>query len=113
MSIVPRLPVRDWPFLIDGKWISAGEAFEVRAPFDQSVVGRSWRGTHQHAEAATAAVKRAFQVTRKLASFEKQEVLRKIAEAIRTRCEEFATLIALEAGKPIKTARAEVDRAIR
>ncbi len=112
MSIVPRLPVRDWPFLIDGKWISAGDAFEVRAPFDGSVVGRSWRGTAENAESATAAAARAFQVTRKLASYEKQEILRNISVEIRARREEFATLIALEAGKPIKTARGEVDRAI-
>jgi acyl-CoA reductase-like NAD-dependent aldehyde dehydrogenase len=39
-------------------------------------------------------------------------VLRAISDAIAARKEEFARLMALEAGKPIKTARAEIDRCV-
>jgi glyceraldehyde-3-phosphate dehydrogenase (NADP+) len=38
--------------------------------------------------------------------------LRAIADGIRSRAEEFARTIALEAGKPIRTARAEVERGV-
>jgi acyl-CoA reductase-like NAD-dependent aldehyde dehydrogenase len=112
VSIVPKLPVRDWPYFIDGKWISEGDRFEVLAPFDRSVVGRSWRGTPAHADAAVAAAVRGFQATRRLPGYEKQRILRAISDAIRARRDEFATVIAEEAGKPIKTARGEVDRGI-
>ncbi|MGC1385527.1 MAG: aldehyde dehydrogenase family protein, partial [Candidatus Acidiferrales bacterium] len=112
MPIIPKLPLKDWPFFIDGKWISDGERFDVLAPFDHSVVGRSWRGTQAHAHAAVAAAVRGFQSTRKLPGFEKQRVLKAISDGIRGQREEFATLIAEEAGKPIKTARGEVDRGI-
>jgi acyl-CoA reductase-like NAD-dependent aldehyde dehydrogenase len=112
VSIVSKLSVKDWPYFIDGKWVSEGEAFDVLAPFDRSVVGRSWRGTRAHADAAVAASVRGFQITRKLPGYEKQRILRAISDAIRARREEFATLIAEEAGKPIKTARGEVDRGI-
>src|SRR5580698_7936040 len=44
--------------------------------------------------------------------YEKQAILRAISEGISKRREEFARLIALEAGKPLRTARVEVDRAI-
>src|SRR5205085_12308342 len=44
--------------------------------------------------------------------FERQRILRAISAGIEENSEEFARLVALEAGKPIKTARVEVDRAI-
>jgi glyceraldehyde-3-phosphate dehydrogenase (NADP+) len=47
-----------------------------------------------------------------MAGYERQAILRAISEGIGKRREEFAHLIALEAGKPIRTARAEVDRAV-
>lgn len=112
MSIVPKIKVKDWPYYIGGAWFSEGELVEVRSPFDGALVGRTWRGSAAQAKAAVDGAVSAFQKTRKLASYEKQQILRNISDAIRSRREEFATLIALEAGKPIKTARAEVDRAI-
>jgi acyl-CoA reductase-like NAD-dependent aldehyde dehydrogenase len=112
VSIVPKPSVKSWPYFVGGEWISDGESFEVLSPFDKSVVGRSWRGTRAHADAAVDAAVRGFQTTRKLPSHEKQRILRAVSDQIRSRREEFATLIALEAGKPIKTSRAEVDRAI-
>jgi acyl-CoA reductase-like NAD-dependent aldehyde dehydrogenase len=61
---------------------------------------------------AIQAAVRAFEVTRKLPSYERQRVLRAVAQGITDRREDFARTIALEAGKPIRTARAEVERAI-
>lgn len=99
-------------FLLDGKWLSEGESFEVRSPYDQSVVATVVRPTSDHVEAAIRAAVRAFETSSKLPAHERQRVLRFVAEGIRDHREEFARLIALEAGKPIKTARGEVDRAI-
>ena len=99
-------------FLVDGKWFEEGEAVEVRAPYDRSVIGRVWQGTRQHAEAAIAAAVKAFGTTRRLPAFERQRVLRRVAQGIGERKDEFARTMAQEAGKPIKAARTEVDRAI-
>ena len=112
MGILTTTPVKTWGYYLDGKWITEGERFEVLAPYDRAVVGASYRATAEHAELAVLAAERAFQITRKSAGYERQAVLRAISEGIGVRREEFARLIALEAGKPIKTARAEVDRAI-
>jgi acyl-CoA reductase-like NAD-dependent aldehyde dehydrogenase len=102
-----------WGVFLDGKWLHSGEPFDVLAPHDPTVVvGSAFRATAAHAEAAVQASQRAFEITRKLPSYERQLVLRQIAEGIRARREEFARLLALEAGKPIRTARVEVDRAI-
>lgn len=112
MSSSAKIPVKTWSFFLDGKWATSPDPVEVHSPFDGAVVGSTYRATAAHAEAAVKAAERAFQITRKLASYEKQRILGAISNGIRERREEFATLIAWEAGKPLKTARAEVDRGI-
>jgi acyl-CoA reductase-like NAD-dependent aldehyde dehydrogenase len=99
-------------FLVDGKWMEDGDAVEVKSPYDGSVVGRVFQGRRAHAEAAIAAAVKAFGTTRRLPAFERQRVLRRVAEGISKRKEEFARAICQEAGKPIKAARTEVERAI-
>ena len=98
--------------LINRKWIARGEVSEVRSPYDGSVVGAVHLATKEDVEAAIQAAVAAFEITKKLGSYQRKEVLQKISTRLENRREEFARSIALEAGKPIKTARAEVDRAI-
>jgi acyl-CoA reductase-like NAD-dependent aldehyde dehydrogenase len=99
-------------FLVDGKWIEDGDTVEVKSPYDGAVVGRVFQGRRAHAEAAIAAAVKAFGTTRRLPAFERQRVLRQVAEGIGKRKEEFARTLCQEAGKPIKAARTEVERAI-
>ena len=99
-------------FLVDGKWMEDGEMLEVKAPYDGAVVGRIFQGNRQHAEAAIGAAVKAFGTTRRLPAFERQRVLRCVSEGIAKRKEEFARTLCQEAGKPIKAARTEVERAI-
>jgi acyl-CoA reductase-like NAD-dependent aldehyde dehydrogenase len=112
MATATKTPAKNWGFFLDGNWLTEGEPFEVLSPFDRSVVGTAYRATAAHAEAAVQAAQRAFETTRKMASHERQRILRAMSEGVRVRHEEFARLIALEAGKPIKTAREETDRAV-
>jgi acyl-CoA reductase-like NAD-dependent aldehyde dehydrogenase len=99
-------------FYLDGKWVEDGDVVEVRAPYDGSVIARVVQGRREHAEAAIAAAVKAFGTTRRLPAFERQRVLRQISAGIAERKEEFSRTLALEAGKPIKAARQEVERAI-
>src|SRR5271163_2093677 len=112
MGTATKTPVKTWGFYLDGKWLTEGERFEVLAPYDHAVVGVSYRASAAHAEEAVRAAQREFQITRKMPGYERQAILRAISAGITARREEFARLIALEAGKPIRTARTEVDRAI-
>jgi acyl-CoA reductase-like NAD-dependent aldehyde dehydrogenase len=99
-------------FFVDGHWVEDGDVVEVKSPFDGSVIGRIFQGRRQHAEAAIAASVKAFGTTRRLPAFERQRVLRRVSEGIAQRKDEFARTLSQEAGKPIKAARTEVDRAI-
>jgi acyl-CoA reductase-like NAD-dependent aldehyde dehydrogenase len=99
-------------FFVDGKWIERGELAEVRAPYDGSVIAQVFQGTRADAELAITSAVKAFGTTRRLPAFERQRVLRRVAQAISQRKDEFARTLAHEAGKPIKAARTEVDRAV-
>jgi len=112
MATATKTPVKHWGFFLDGKWLTEGQAFEVPAPHDGSPVGIAYRATPAHAETAVRASQRSFETTRKMPGFERQRILREVSEGIRARHEEFARILALEAGKPIRTARLEVDRAV-
>lgn len=98
--------------LVGGQWRKTGDVIEVRSPFDGALVALVHRAGPDEIERAIAAAVAAFQVTRKLPSWKRADVLEKISAGIAARREELARTIALEAGKPIKTARLEVDRAV-
>src|ERR1700719_4733016 len=105
-------PVSTQGFLVDGKWIEEGDPIEIKAPYDGNVIASVFQGRREHAEAAIAAAVKAFGTTRRLPAFERQRVLRRVSANILERKEEFARTLAQEAGKPIKAARIEVERAI-
>jgi acyl-CoA reductase-like NAD-dependent aldehyde dehydrogenase len=112
MAQMTATPVTTQAFLLDGKWLEEGDPVEIRSPYDGSVIGRVFQGKREHAEAAIAAAVKAFGTTRRLPAFERQRVLRRVAESMAQRKEEFAHTLAQEAGKPIKAARTEVERTI-
>ena len=112
MSQLTATPVTTFGFFVDGKWREEGDLVEVKAPFDGEVIANVFQGRREHVEAAIAAAVKAFGTTRRLPAFERQRVLRAIVQGIMERRSEFAQTLAREAGKPIKAARTEVERAI-
>ncbi|MGH9411724.1 MAG: aldehyde dehydrogenase family protein, partial [Vicinamibacterales bacterium] len=111
---VPRGDARLGRFcpLIAGEPIQTGHPFVVPSPYDGSAVASVDRAGPAEIERAIAAAVRAFEVTRRLPTWKRAAVLEGISAAIAARRDELAQTIALEAGKPVKTARVEVDRAV-
>jgi acyl-CoA reductase-like NAD-dependent aldehyde dehydrogenase len=85
---------------------------EIYSPGTAKLVGTTYQASAKHAEKAIAAAARAFEVTRKLGGYQRQQILHSVASGIEKCREELARVMALEAGKPLKAARIEVDRAI-
>lgn len=112
MATKAGISPRRFGFLVDGRWLQEGTAFDVLSPFNRAVAGIAHRAGASHLEAAIQAAQRTFEVTRRIPSHERQRVLRAVADAIAQRSVEFAKTMALEAGKPLKAARVEVERAI-
>jgi acyl-CoA reductase-like NAD-dependent aldehyde dehydrogenase len=112
MAQLTSSPVRTQGFYLQGKWIEDGTPVEIRAPYDGTPLALVYQATREHAEQAITAAVRAFGTMRKLPAFERQRVLSSISQYITSRKEEFARTLAQEAGKPLKAARTEIERAI-
>src|SRR3989442_2283356 len=112
MSQMTTTPVQTQGFYLSGKWVEEGTPVEIRAPYDGTPIAQVFQATCEHAEAAIRPAVRPFGTTRKLPAFERQRVLRSIAQYITSRKEEFARTLAQEAGKPLKAARTEIERSI-
>ena len=97
---------------LGGRNVETGETYEIKSPYDGSPVATVHRAGPDEVEQAIAGVVRAFEETRHLASWRREEILNAISRGIAERRDELARTIALEAGKPLKTSRVEVDRAV-
>lgn len=100
------------PLLIGGEWRETARTREVRAPFGGELIANFCVAARGEVEESIAVATSAAVEMRAAPRFEIAEGLRRIADAIRERREEFALTIAREAGKPIKAARVEVERAV-
>jgi glyceraldehyde-3-phosphate dehydrogenase (NADP+) len=107
-----RAELGEYGVLIEGRQLRTGDAIEVHSPYDDALVAIVHRAGPAEIEQAITASERAFAQTRRMPSWQRAEILQRISDGIAARHEEFARTIALEAGKPIRTARAEVDRAV-
>jgi len=103
---------KEYPFLVGGERRFSAERVEIRSPYDQQVVGVVSYASARDVEEAIARAASAFETTRRLPSYARAEVCRRVASELTARKEELAELITLEAGKPIRDARTEVTRAI-
>jgi glyceraldehyde-3-phosphate dehydrogenase (NADP+) len=95
---------------IDGQWVGATETIPVHDPYTGEVIDTVPRGTAEDVERAVAAAREGYQENRRLSSGERSFILRRAAELLDTRKEEFAVLIAREGSKTIREARKEVYR---
>jgi glyceraldehyde-3-phosphate dehydrogenase (NADP+) len=95
-----------------GKWVDSPDLLEVANPADPATLaGATYNATDAQYEEAVEAAVAAFEQTRVLPAYERGRALREISAGIKARREELGRLISLEAGKPVRDALVEVDRA--
>src|SRR5581483_3690960 len=103
--------VEQRPVPLAGERYRAGESIEVKSPYDGSIIGAVPRCTAADVDRAVRAA--ATTLAREpLPAWRRAEILDRAASLLAERREDFATTIAREAAKPIKTARVEATRAI-
>ncbi len=101
------------PIYLAGRWVDSPDAMTIENPARPGEpAGATYQATPEQYEQAVEAAVRAFEVTRTLPAYERGRILRDISAGIRARREELGALIAAEAGKPIRDALGEVDRAV-
>src|SRR5437763_14728480 len=95
--------------LIDGEWVETGEWIDVRSPYSGEVVGRVAKGGAEETRRALDAAERA--MASPLAAHERARILDRVAQLLEERRDDAADTISAEAGKPLKAARVEAQRA--
>jgi acyl-CoA reductase-like NAD-dependent aldehyde dehydrogenase len=96
--------------LVGGEWIETGDWLEVRSPYSGDVVARVAKaGATQTCQAVDAAEKA---MQEPLPAHKRAEILVRVAAALGRRHDEVARQIRDEAGKPMKAARVEAQRAM-
>ncbi len=100
----------DHPLLIDGEPVETGAWTEVRSPFAGDIVARIAKGGAPEARQALDAAERAMSAP--LPAHERARILDATARLLDERQEEAAQIVSAEAGKPLKAARVEAQRAV-
>src|SRR5437764_3709463 len=107
----PGLPVESG-FLVAGEWSGNGEQLSIHSPYDNREIGITHLANRKHLERAVVSAVDASAEVRDIPALKRKGILLKVAEGIRAHADVFVRLMVLEAGKPLKAARVEVDRAI-
>ena len=102
----------EYKLLIDGEWVNAGPLMEVKNKYNGASLGAVPTTRREDLDKAIAAADRAKDVMADMPAYQRSEILLNTAKLLIERKEDFARTIAAEAGKALKFARIEVDRAI-
>lgn len=102
----------EYKLFIDGKWVSAGALLEVRNKYNGDLIATLPSARREDVDAAIGAAERAAPMMADMPAHRRAEILLRTAALLRERQDDLAKTIAAEAGKALKFARAEVDRAV-
>lgn len=95
---------------IGGECDQAVGKVQIYAPYDGKLVGTAAEGGWNEAKAAIGVAEDAFKSWSRSPRFERQRLLRRIAELVRERTDELVDVLTREVGKPVTWSRAEVGR---
>lgn len=97
---------------INGQWREAKSYTTLLSPYSEETIAQVAIASEQDVEDAVEGAAEAFKMMRKMPAHERSCILAKVAELLEERKDEAAEQIAKEAAKPLKAAKAEVDRTI-
>ncbi|PTQ50730.1 MAG: Aldehyde dehydrogenase [Hydrogenibacillus schlegelii] len=98
---------------IDGRYEETKDWSPVLSKSDGRLLAEVARGTREDVHRAVEAAVRAYAAYRTYPAHARSAILYRVAQMLEERSEAAARLIAEEAGKPLKTARLEVRRAVQ
>jgi acyl-CoA reductase-like NAD-dependent aldehyde dehydrogenase len=106
----PAHPVSEVGCLISGEWTVAGTQAERTGPWVRTVVSRARQADPDDVLAARGYARRAAKTVARISPAARAAVLERAADLVGGRRTEFARLLALELGKPLKDGLGEMDR---
>ncbi len=96
---------------VGGEWIDKRQTIPVTNPYDGSTVDTVPKADRDDVERALATAARGALAMRRLTGYQRAQILRKAADLITQRAEDFARTITLEEGKILAESRIEAARA--
>ena len=102
----------DYKLFVDGRWVDGGSPIEVTNKYTGDTYAAITAARQAEVDLALDAAQRAAMTMADLPAHKRGEILHRTAALLRERQDDLARTIAAEAGKALKFARAEVDRAI-
>lgn len=97
---------------VAAEWINGSRSIPVHNPFDNAVVDTVPRATPADVDRALAFAAQGAKTMRALPGYERYLRLKRAAELLESRTEDFARTITLEEGKILAESRFEVSRAV-
>ena len=98
---------------VAGQWVDTAKYIDVLNPYDGTVVDTVPCADVGDVEKALDSAARGARTMAKLPGYDRYRILKKTAELIEARSEEFARTITLEEGKSLAESRFEVSRAVQ
>lgn len=104
---------RHYKIYLGGKWVDRKEKIEVKSPYDGKVAGTVAMASKADFTKAIDIAEKAFEKTRQLPSYVREEACLAVAEGLRKNSDKFARMMSLEIGKALKDSEVEVFRAVQ
>lgn len=100
-------------FLVGGEWRTSNDVLEVKFPYDGSTVDAVYMATRQDMEDAMARAVKGFEITRRMPSHQRTQILQNLHRLMQERFDDLVEVMILEGGKNRKTAIGETTRALQ
>jgi acyl-CoA reductase-like NAD-dependent aldehyde dehydrogenase len=97
---------------IDGQYVETSQYYKLLNPYSGERLAEVATTNAEQVEYAIHSAERAFIEWKETPAYRRAEILERVVSLLKEQREQCARIIAQEAAKPIKTARAEVDRTI-
>lgn len=98
--------------LIAGKWVGAKGNYDLYSPFFGHKIAEIPLADVDQIEKALVSAELGVQQMRSLSALERSSILERVSDLFREKLEECASILVEECGKPIRLARAEIQRTI-
>ncbi|MDQ0214964.1 acyl-CoA reductase-like NAD-dependent aldehyde dehydrogenase [Oikeobacillus pervagus] len=98
---------------INGNWVQAEKYQSIYSPFSGEEIGTVPVATVEEVDKAIVAAYEARKTMAKMPAHKRAAILERLVDLLEERADEAAQIIALEASKPISTAKQEVARTIQ
>jgi acyl-CoA reductase-like NAD-dependent aldehyde dehydrogenase len=102
----------DKGLFINGTWRRGKQTYTLYAPYSRELLANVSKASAEEVEEAILGAHQAFRQMKALPAYKRAQILSTVSRLLHEQKEEMATLIALEAGKPLTAARAEIDRTV-